>query len=163
MRPRGKPPTPSARSTAIEPVEMTSIFSSAAAPSFMIEPFPNCFSICRIAWSIARVFSDTATSHLLIAPQKERRRLASHRRHHFWPRGPGAEPPTSPALFFLAFGLHDLEGHRLDRLRDGLLAQLLLELFLRLLFGFLVLGLASTRRHRSLPCTPLEARGAGRA
>src|SRR2546428_703176 len=60
MRPRGKPPTPSARSTAIEPVEITSIFSSAAAPSFMIEPFPNCFSICRIAWSIARVRSSIA-------------------------------------------------------------------------------------------------------
>src|SRR5438128_10748941 len=147
MRPRGKPPTPSARSTAIEPVEITSIFSSAAAPSFMIEPFPNCFSICRIAWSIARVFSDTATSHLLIAPQKERRRLASHRRHHFWPRGPGGRAPRpSPALFFLALGLHDLEGHRLDRLREGLLAELLLELFLRLLLGFLVLGLPLTRR-----------------
>src|SRR2546428_3561925 len=94
MRPRGKPPTPSARSTAIEPVEITSIFSSAAAPSFMIEPFPNCFSICRIAWSIARVFSDTATSHLLIAPQKERRRLASHRRHQFrWGVLGGGEAP----------------------------------------------------------------------
>src|SRR2546428_1756127 len=100
MRPRGKPPTPSARSTAIEPVEITSIFSSAAAPSFMIEPFPNCFSICRIAWSIARVFSDTATSHLLIAPQKERRRLASHRRHHFWPRGPGGRAPRHHQLSF---------------------------------------------------------------
>src|SRR2546428_2381125 len=94
MRPRGKPPTPSARSTAIEPVEITSIFSSAAAPSFMIEPFPNCFSICRIAWSIARVFSDTATSHLLIAPQKGRRRLASRRRHQFrWGVLGGGEAP----------------------------------------------------------------------
>src|SRR5207244_11689313 len=72
----------------------------------------------------------------------------------------GQSPPTSPALFFLGFGLHDLEGYRLDPLRDGLLAQLLLELFLRLLFGFLVLGLASTRRHRYPPVHPAgSARG----
>src|SRR3989441_4184798 len=101
MRPRGKPPTPSARSTAIEPVEMTSIFSSAAAPSFMIEPFPTCFSIGRIAWSIARAFSDTATSHLLIAPQKERRRLASHRRHQFrWGVLGGRSPPDLTSSLF---------------------------------------------------------------
>src|SRR5437867_603390 len=41
-RPRGKPPTPRAMSTASEPVEIASIFSPALAPSFMIEPFPNC-------------------------------------------------------------------------------------------------------------------------
>src|SRR5207245_5882999 len=101
MRPRGKPPPPSARSTAIEPVEMTSIFSSAAAPSFMLDPFPNCFSICRIAWSIARAFSDTATSHLPSAPQNERRRLASHRRHQFrWGVLGGRSPPDLTSSLF---------------------------------------------------------------
>jgi hypothetical protein len=33
-------------STASDPVEMVSTFSPAVSPSFMIEPFPNCFSIC---------------------------------------------------------------------------------------------------------------------
>ncbi len=53
IRPRGMPPTPSARSRAIEPVGMKSTCCRAVAPSFMIEPVPNCFSIERIAASTA--------------------------------------------------------------------------------------------------------------
>src|SRR5438477_11631519 len=53
IRPRGTPPTPSARSSAIEPVGMTSIAWIEADPSFMIEPRPNCFSIARMAASTA--------------------------------------------------------------------------------------------------------------
>ena len=53
IRPRGMPPTPSARSSAIDPVGMKSTCWRETAPSFMIEPVPNCFSIERIAASTA--------------------------------------------------------------------------------------------------------------
>src|SRR6185437_410081 len=46
MRPRGRPPTPSAMSSPREPVDTTSMARSTSwAPIFMIEPLPNCFSI----------------------------------------------------------------------------------------------------------------------
>ena len=45
MRPRGTPPTPSARSRAMEPVGMASICCRSSEPSRMIEPCPNCFSM----------------------------------------------------------------------------------------------------------------------
>ena len=41
IRPRGMPPTPSARSSAIEPVGMKSTACRSTAPSFMIEPRPE--------------------------------------------------------------------------------------------------------------------------
>src|SRR5476649_554762 len=41
MRPSGRPPTPSARSMAREPVESVSIFILALLPRRMIEPSPN--------------------------------------------------------------------------------------------------------------------------
>src|SRR5690349_9530312 len=57
-RPRGTPPTPSAASKEMEPVEMTEIGTTASFdPNRMIEPLPNCFSICDSARSIARTFS----------------------------------------------------------------------------------------------------------
>src|SRR5215218_7309578 len=64
IRPRGMPPTPSARSSAIEPVGIESTDCRSADPSFMIEPRPNCFSIARIAASTARPRSPTALSAL---------------------------------------------------------------------------------------------------
>src|SRR5437660_107411 len=57
-RPRGNPPTPRAASRDSDPDE---IASSAALlsmpPSRMMEPLPNCFSICDTARSRARLFS----------------------------------------------------------------------------------------------------------
>ena len=51
MRPRGRPPTPSATSSERAPVGMTAISSSGPpAPRRMTEPLPNCRSI----WAIAR-------------------------------------------------------------------------------------------------------------
>src|SRR5688572_26799628 len=52
MRPLGKPPTPSARSTASEPVLSVSTFILALLPSRMIEPSPNCFVMEESASSI---------------------------------------------------------------------------------------------------------------
>src|ERR1700683_2743893 len=53
-RPRGKPPTPSAASKEIAPVEITAMGTMASFdPRRMIEPLPNCFSICANARSIA--------------------------------------------------------------------------------------------------------------
>src|SRR4051812_15128235 len=62
MRPRGMPPTPRARSRAIDPVGIESTDCRSAEPSFMIEPRPNCFSMARIAASTARPRSATALS-----------------------------------------------------------------------------------------------------
>src|SRR5688572_13601557 len=54
MRPRGRPPQPSATSSPMEPVGMTLISGGASsAPSRMIDPLPNCFSIVLTASSIA--------------------------------------------------------------------------------------------------------------
>src|SRR5688500_12645878 len=44
MRPRGIPPTPSAMSSAIEPVGTVSTASDVRCPRRMTEPLPNCFS-----------------------------------------------------------------------------------------------------------------------
>ena len=58
MRPRGNPPTPSAASSEIEPVEITATGTMASFdPSRRIEPFPNCFSIWLRARSKARARS----------------------------------------------------------------------------------------------------------
>ena len=56
-RPRGMPPTPSAASTASEPVGMTAMACSGRSPRRMIEPLPNWRSICVSAVSTARHFS----------------------------------------------------------------------------------------------------------
>src|SRR6266511_1697509 len=64
IRPRGMPPTPRARSSAIDPVGIESTDCRSADPSFMIEPRPNCFSIDRIAASTARPRSARALSPL---------------------------------------------------------------------------------------------------
>src|SRR6187431_30223 len=58
MRPRGSPPTPSATSSAIEPVGMTSTGARSSLPNRMTEPFPNCLSIWARADS--RAFSRSA-------------------------------------------------------------------------------------------------------
>src|SRR5437867_7145726 len=128
---------------------MASIFSPGLAPSFMIEPLPNCFSICRIAWSVALVFSVTAisipSSHLSFRSEK-RRRLAAHRRRV------GCALGLLPVLR-LALGRHELDRHGLDRRSHGLLLHLLFELLFGLLLPILVLDLASTVRH-SHPSRP---------
>jgi hypothetical protein len=53
MRPRGKPPMPSAVSSAREPVGMTSTCATSWPPRRMIAPAPNCFWMTRIASSMA--------------------------------------------------------------------------------------------------------------
>ena len=66
-RPRGTPPTPSAASKEIEPVEMTEIGTIASLlPRRMIEPLPNCFSICESASSTARERSSAMPENLSI-------------------------------------------------------------------------------------------------
>src|SRR5690349_7359075 len=54
MRPRGSPPTPSARSIASEPVGITSTWATSSPPRRMIEPSPNCFLITLSASVMAR-------------------------------------------------------------------------------------------------------------
>ena len=55
MRPRGRPPRPSATSSAIEPVGITSTGTRVSSPRRMTEPLPNCRSIWRRA--VSRAFS----------------------------------------------------------------------------------------------------------
>jgi hypothetical protein len=58
IRPRGKPPTPSARSTDNAPVEMTSIFFwEGAFPNRMILPSPKVLVMDCIAVSRLRCLS----------------------------------------------------------------------------------------------------------
>src|SRR5689334_13833938 len=132
---------------AIEPLGMASTLSPPVAPSFMIEPFPNCFSICRIAASIALVFSVTATSSSQTRIQKTNGAgLLSHRRRLNFSREP------LPVDLFLALGLHDLERHGLHGGRGAALPlQLALELFLGLLLDVLVFGLSATAWHLRPP------------
>src|SRR5258708_9214533 len=69
-RPRGMPPTPRAISSAMEPVGMISTAMRCwASPSFMIEPLPNCFSICEMAFSIAFDLSASAMALLYLPCQ----------------------------------------------------------------------------------------------
>lgn len=49
MRPRGSPPTPSARSIAREPVGRTETFILEASPMRMRVPSPNCLLMVEIA------------------------------------------------------------------------------------------------------------------
>ena len=54
MRPRGRPPTPSAMSRPSEPVGMTCTSGGAVpSPSRMMPPLPNCFSMAETARSMA--------------------------------------------------------------------------------------------------------------
>src|SRR3990172_5095062 len=52
MRPRGRPPTPRARSIASEPVEIVSTRIFVALPRRMIEPSPNCLVMAETARSM---------------------------------------------------------------------------------------------------------------
>src|SRR5207245_1813837 len=77
-RPRGSPPVPSARSSPSEPDGMTGTSGGASvAPSFMMDPLPNCFSI----WAIANAGQGQMRregARLLRKP--ERRRAVLHSR-----------------------------------------------------------------------------------
>ena len=53
MRPLGRPPTPSAKSSCRLPVGMTSTWVALALPSFITEPLPKSFSILPSATSSA--------------------------------------------------------------------------------------------------------------
>src|SRR5947207_961444 len=80
MRPRGTPPTPSAASTPIEPVEILLMAANSFAPRRMMEPFPNCRSIWVRAVSAAFNLSLgtlaicllLAVCHLVIGRQRRR-------------------------------------------------------------------------------------------
>src|SRR5262245_1442182 len=68
MRPRGRPPTPSARSSPTEPEGITEIGSvpdAPSAPSSMIAPRPNCFSMSAIAERTLLIFSEMVIFCLL--------------------------------------------------------------------------------------------------
>src|SRR4051794_17491104 len=60
-RPRGRPPTPSAMSSAMDPVGMTAIWTTGRSPRRITEPLPNCLSICARARSSALSRSGPAT------------------------------------------------------------------------------------------------------
>ena len=68
MRPRGTPPTPSARSTPIDPVGITATgCACCSSPIRITEPLPNCFSIADlIAAATAFNFSDSLLITMLL-------------------------------------------------------------------------------------------------
>ncbi|EAL59603.1 hypothetical protein WwSim0512 [Wolbachia endosymbiont of Drosophila simulans] len=65
IRPFGRPPTPRAESSAIDPVDIVSIFSTGFCFNFIIAPLPNAFSIWLIALSSAFCLSLFLSSGLL--------------------------------------------------------------------------------------------------
>ena len=81
IRPRGMPPTPSARSSAIEPVGMVSRTCFSRDPSFMIAPRPNCFSIVARAASTALPRSAVVRVRPLVLPSSPSVRHAPHPIH----------------------------------------------------------------------------------
>ena len=136
MRPRGRPPRPSATSSAIEPVGITSTGTRVSSPRRMTEPLPNCRSIWSSA--VSRDFSLSparSTPVLLFAamgtpcrvrglrgppapPRSSECRPAGHppavidghrtRRHrHFRPAPHSAWPGGSSRPFSLASGTSD--------------------------------------------------------
>src|SRR5882672_5625977 len=56
-RPRGRPPTPSARSRPTEPVGTTAISATSPPASGMMAPLPNCFSMAAMALATGFIFS----------------------------------------------------------------------------------------------------------
>src|SRR5215204_2791560 len=58
-RPLGTPPTPRARSSARAPVEIEATLRCSSSPMRIIEPLPNCRSICDTAAPIALFLSCT--------------------------------------------------------------------------------------------------------
>ncbi len=74
-RPRGKPPTPRAISSPNDPVEMAGTSAGrSSVPSFMMAPFPYCFSIWERANSNARFlssFSDMSFSYRIRRNQEK--------------------------------------------------------------------------------------------
>src|SRR5688572_3048753 len=68
MRPRGRPPTPSARSRPGDPVEMTLSGPSvhSPSPSNMSAPLPNCFSTTAMACFNAFIRSSSIASPYLV-------------------------------------------------------------------------------------------------
>src|SRR5258706_1128997 len=56
-RPRGRPPTPRARSSPTEPVGTTAISATSPPASGMMAPLPNCFSMAAMALATAFIFS----------------------------------------------------------------------------------------------------------
>src|SRR5579864_7013716 len=59
MRPRGTPPMPSARSSAMDPVGIVATGIRLLSPKRMMAPLPNCLSICAVTSSRALVFSSS--------------------------------------------------------------------------------------------------------
>src|SRR5580693_5933551 len=68
MRPRGRPPKPSATSSAIEPVGITSTGTRVSSPRRMIEPLPNWRSIWSSADSRAFSLSPARSTLVLVFP-----------------------------------------------------------------------------------------------
>src|SRR5882757_9311467 len=74
-RPRGTPPTPSAASNEIQPVQKAAIGTTASfEPRRITEPLPNCFSSCESAVSIALLRSSATIN---VSSRYRQRILAS--------------------------------------------------------------------------------------
>src|SRR5690349_17640522 len=102
MRPRGRPPMPSAMSSPSEPVEITSISDAVSRePSFMIEPLPKARSIWPSAASKARCLSIMSLSKRRNAVCMASHPILFHTEHARATRGgqdhvPGLFPCQAP-------------------------------------------------------------------
>src|SRR3954469_23804057 len=80
IRPRGKPPTPSAASSEIDPGEITETGTMVSFdPRRRIEPLPNCFSIWLRAISKARERSLSSIGGMILLGERELKAHCSSR------------------------------------------------------------------------------------
>src|SRR5574340_299338 len=103
MRPLGRPPTPSATSSAIDPVGITEIGCRASSPRRITEPLPKVLSICANASSSALSRSCACAAIVVPFSNLVRRsevygragyRQLRRREHRHHPRR-GARPPEN--------------------------------------------------------------------
>ena len=108
MRPRGRPPTPSARSRPSEPVEIVSISTARSRwPRRMTEPLPKARSICPIAASRARCRSGDSRRNALASSAMSIRPRCSLCRSRLIPRrSPGWKRWLKIAPAFRLSGRH---------------------------------------------------------
>src|SRR5690625_1628078 len=98
--PFGYPPTPSALSRVMEPLDTVETLRPVSSPSFMTAPLPNDFSMFFITVSIAFCLSSIITLHYFFSLSIiSRKKIKSEHTFAFWCRFP--EPVRIFAVFVL--------------------------------------------------------------
>jgi hypothetical protein len=143
-----QPPTPSATSSASEPVGITAISVTCVPPSGMMAPLPNCFSIAATAAPITLSLSRVLDIAFLLArrgearPGPARKRVKLHRRERAAVRLPDDTRPAAGR----SSGCRTLPARRATLLPRGVPAPILiLDAFSLLYRAFFALPPLTTK------------------